>query len=179
MDNKKLASLLLLAGGAYLLYAGTTGDWNLCAVTAALGLSSWPENWLATGGCYVPTLNAIEQQYGLPQNLLCAIAYQESRFNPAAVNASSGALGMFQLMPQWYPSAGANWQADAQTAATALSGYYNTFGNWQDAIAAYDWGPTNLTSSGASQLSQLPIETQNYVTAIASAVPGVTGPFIA
>ena len=138
-----------------------------------------PSAWLSLGNApqYVPTLNAIESQYGLPQNLLCAVALQESSFNPSAVNASSGATGMFQLLPQYYPGAGADWQTDAATAAQALLGYYNQFGNWQDALAAYNWGPGNLTSSGASSLSQLPSETQGYVTNIVSNVP-VSGPFV-
>src|ERR1700677_1731121 len=172
-SGKKLLFVGLAAAAIYMLYGGTTGDWGLCVMNLS---SSWPSTWLESGACYVPTMNDLEAQYGLPANFLCAIAYQESRFNPGAVNASSGATGMFQLMPAYYPNAGQSWQTDAATAAGALAGYYNEFGNWQDAVAAYDWGPGNLTKTNPTQLSQLPTETQNYVNAIVSAVP-VSGPF--
>jgi membrane-bound lytic murein transglycosylase D len=167
-ENNSAMFIGLLAIGGVLVYAFASG---------AIGGGTFPSDWLAAGGCYVPTLNSIESQYGLPQNLLCAVAYQESSFNPSAVNASSGATGMFQLMPCYYPNAGANWQADAATAASALAGYYNQFGNWQDALAAYNWGPGNLQSAGSPSLSCLPSETQNYVQSIVAAVP-VTGPFV-
>lgn len=173
-SNRAFLLVALGAGAAYFLYGGSTGDWSM----SNLLTSSWPANWLSVGQCYVPTLNQIEQQYGLPANLLCGVAYQESTFNPAAVNESSGATGMFQLLPQYYPNAGQSWQADAASAAQALSGYYNQFGNWQDALAAYDWGPGNLSKSGPTTTTCcLPTETQNYVRAIAAAVPGVCGPF--
>jgi hypothetical protein len=85
---------------------------------------------------------------------------------------------MFQLMPQFYPGAGASWSADAASAAAALAGYYAEFGTWQQALAAYDWGPGNLQTSGAVALAQLPSETQGYVSSIVAAVP-VPGPFLA
>jgi membrane-bound lytic murein transglycosylase D len=173
--NKNALQLVLLAGAAYVAYALYSGqNWAVSAIS-----SVWGSAWLQLGNApdYVPTLNQIEASTGLPTNLLCAVAYQESNFSPDAVNASSGATGMFQLMPQYYPNAGVSWQADAQTAATALLGYFNEFGDWQSALAAYNWGPGSLQNSGATSLAQLPQETQTYVSNIVSAVP-VSGPFV-
>lgn len=175
--NQRDAALMVVVAGlgafAYGIYSGQNWAVNVVA-------SVWPSAWMSLGNApdYIPTLNEIEQQYGLPQNLLAAVAFQESSFNPSAVNGSSGATGMFQLLPQYYPNAGVNWQNDATTAASVLSGYFNQFGNWQDALAAYNWGPGNLQNSGATSLSQLPSETQGYVTNIVANVP-VAGPFIA
>ncbi|MGA9854239.1 MAG: transglycosylase SLT domain-containing protein [Gammaproteobacteria bacterium] len=169
-DNSNTAGLLILlalaAAGVYLLSSGSIGgDGMFCSC------------WMASGSCYVPTLNQIGAQYGLPNNLLPAVAFQESSFDPSAVNASSGAVGMFQLLPQYYPGAGQSWQTDAATAAQALAGYYQQFGNWQDALAAYNWGPGNLAAVNACSYACLPSETQNYVTSITAAT-GVTGPLV-
>jgi soluble lytic murein transglycosylase-like protein len=165
--NISLLALAVIVGVA--IYAFSSGDLNVPGIT-----SSWPSNWLSVGACYVPTLNQVETQYGLPTNLLCAVAYQESTFNPNAYNCSSGATGMFQLLPSYYPNAGQSWQTDAATAAQALAGYYTQFGNWQDALAAYNWGPGNLSAS-ANTYCCLPSETQTYVSNIVAAVPAATG----
>lgn len=158
MNAALLIVLLGLAG--YYLY--TNG-----------GFMSFSECWLTQGAapCYVPYLNQVEVQYGLPTDLLCAVAYQESSFNPSAVNSSSGATGMFQLMPCYYPNAGQSWQDDAATAAGALAGYYQQFNDWTLALAAYNWGPGNVTNYLANPSEGLPTETSNYVAAISSAVP--------
>jgi soluble lytic murein transglycosylase-like protein len=171
-ERHPLVTFALLVAAGYVTYVAFTGDVGLCAMAGA-----FPSNWLQTGSCYVPTLNQIEQQAGLPQNLLCAVAYQESNFNPSAINSSSGAVGMFQLLPQFYPNAGQSWQTDAQSAAQALSDYFNEFGDWQSAIAAYNWGPGNLQKSGADTLAQLPAETSSYITRVSNAVD-ITGPFV-
>jgi membrane-bound lytic murein transglycosylase D len=177
-----LILLTILGVAAYLIYenGGFGGAAAGCAAPSGGGcaVGQFPSNWLSYGAAYVPELNAVEQQYGLPANLLCAVAYAESGFNPAAVNASSGATGMFQLLPTYYPDAGASWQDDAVSAAQALSSYYQSTGNWQDALAAYNWGPGNLAGSCGTYCG-LPAQTQSYVTNIVAAVPAATGPLVA
>lgn len=171
MKSRDLWLLLGLGVVAYLIYATTTGQQWTADVASAIV----PGAWLTLGQApnYVPYLNQIEQQYGLPQNLLAAVAFQESSFDPSAVNSTSGATGMFQLLPRYYPGAGQSWQQDAVTAAQALSGYYRQFGDWQSALAAYNWGPGNLAQMYAAggSYNNLPAETQNYVTKITANVP--------
>ena len=178
-----LVLLLILAGVGYALYeGGYLGGGAAAGGCAPSGggciVGTFPANWLSYGSAYVPALNGIEESYGLPTNLLCAVAYAESGFNPNAQNCSSGALGMFQLLPAYYPNAGQSWQADAASAAQALAAYANQFGSWQDALAAYNWGPGNLSGSGETYCA-LPVETQAYVTNITAAVPGLTGNLVA
>ena len=48
---------------------------------------------------YKRAIREAAKQYGIDPNLALAIAQQESGFNPKAVNAASGATGLFQLMP--------------------------------------------------------------------------------
>jgi len=51
-----------------------------------------------------------------------------------------------------------------------LAQLYNQFGSWDLALAAYDWGPGNLSKAvatyGSSWLAHAPAETQNYVATI-------------
>jgi membrane-bound lytic murein transglycosylase D len=164
MNNKALWLLLGVAAVLYLTANTNTGEDIVNTVISGA--------WLQLGNApmYVPYINQVEAQYGLPQNLLARVAYQESHFDPTAVNASSGAVGMFQLMPQFYPGAGQNWQTDAATAAGALAGYYKTYSDWQLAIAAYNDGPGNVNSYLAGTRA-LPAETTNYVAAVFTDVP--------
>lgn len=171
MKNRDMWLLLGLGVLAYLVYATATGQqW-----TANIASAVVPTAWLTLGQApnYVPYINQIEQQYGLPQNLLAAVAFQESSFDPSAVNSSSGAVGMFQMLPKYFPGAGQNWQTDAVTAAKYLVQLFNQFGDWQSALAAYNWGPGNLQQMYAAggNYNNLPTETQNYVTKITSNVP--------
>lgn len=59
---------------------------------------------------------------GFPESVIptmVAIAYRESRFNPAAVNSSSGACGLWQI----YPCPGPDALDPARNAALAYSKY--------------------------------------------------------
>ena len=49
---------------------------------------------------YDEAFQRAESQYGLPNGLLSTMAYQESRFNPNAVNQESGATGILQFIPR-------------------------------------------------------------------------------
>lgn len=167
-ENSRLVPYLLLAGGLGLLYyAATQTDTGQDLVNSVI-----PGAWMSLGDAptYIPYINGVESQYGIPTNLLARIAYQESHFDPSALNATSGAVGMFQLMPQYYPNAGQNWQADAATAAGALASYYKTYQDWQLAVASYNDGPGNINAY-LSGSRALPSETQNYISAVFTDIP--------
>lgn len=122
------------------------------------------------GMAYFPFFSAAEYQYGLPPRLLARVAYQESRFDPSAVNAASGARGMMQIIPKWHPGVNVtdlDPRDDIAHAAKYLRENFNRFGSWAKALAAYNWGPGNLSDAirahGLSWLSHAPHETQRYV----------------
>jgi soluble lytic murein transglycosylase-like protein len=187
MTMRKQTAILLGIGSAlaFFWYAYSKGqNWAVSAVCSAISTVAgmFPKNWLSLGAAYVPSIESIGAQYGLPQYFLSAVAFQESSFNPSATNPS-GASGMFQLMPQYYPGVDPfNWQQAAGAAAQSLAGYFNQFGDWQLALAAYNWGPGNLANymntAQSVSITGLPSETQNYVTRIASAT-GVGGELVA
>ena len=129
----------------------------------------------AKGMTFFPYFSQAEYQYGLPSRLLARVAQQESNFNPAAVNTSSGAHGMMQIIPKWHPDVNVtdlDPVDDIFYAAKYLRENYNRFGSWAKALAAYNWGPTNLQSAinthGDNWLANTPRETRNYVNNVTS-----------
>jgi hypothetical protein len=81
--------------------------------------------------------------YGVPENLLKAVAGAESSFQPGAIS-SAGAEGLMQLMPSVASSLGVNPFNPGQSifgAARLLSSYHGQFGSWSLALAAYNAGP--------------------------------------
>jgi soluble lytic murein transglycosylase-like protein len=126
----------------------------------------------------MPVLNAAEVKYGIPQNLLARVAFQESSFRRSVIDGTTksdaGAVGIMQLLPQFFPDAGVDPAADIDTAARYLANLQRVFqGDWQLALAAYNWGPSNVQKclSNQSTLSAMPTETQHYVTEICADVP--------
>jgi soluble lytic murein transglycosylase-like protein len=137
------------------------------------GVTDWQN--VGEGPTYMPYLNTTEAQYGIPTNLLARIAYQESHFRAdiisGATKSPAGAVGIMQLMPQYFPGAGENAVADIATAGQYLAKLYQEFGDWQVATAAYNDGPGNLQKYEAGTLTTLPLETQNYVADVFADVP--------
>ena len=125
---------------------------------------------------------------GVPQDLIY-LAVAESGFQPQALNAHSGAGGMWQFMPfvESYGLTRNGWldeRFDPEKSSIAYAKYmkslYDQFGDWYLAMAAYDWGPGNIQRSvmrtGYADFwelyrrNELPQETKNYVPGIIAAI---------
>lgn len=109
-----------------------------------------------------------EAMYNLPVGLLGRVAYQESRFRDdvitGKVKSSAGAVGLMQIVPRWHPDVDPlDPIASIDYAARYLKKMYERFGSWELALAAYNWGPGNLSRKG---LSYAPTETRNYIAEI-------------
>jgi soluble lytic murein transglycosylase-like protein len=114
---------------------------------------------------------AIQQQIvaaatsvGVDPAIALAVAQRESNFNQGALG-SSGEVGMFQLMPATAASLGVNpYDAtqNIQGGVAYLAQMYGIFGDWNDALAAYNWGPGNVSNSGGAW----PSSVANYVTGV-------------
>lgn len=104
------------------------------------------------------------QAYGVPVNLLKAVAKAESGFDPDVVS-SAGAQGIMQLMPGTARSLGVSDPFDAEQnimgGAKYLSQLLRQFnGDTTLAVAAYNAGPGSVTKYGGVPPYA---ETQNYV----------------
>lgn len=120
-----------------------------------------------------PTFDQASATYGLPENLLARVAYQESHFRQDIISgktvSSAGAVGIMQLVPKWHPNVNPLDPFDAiPYAARYLRQLFNQFGSWELALAAYNWGPGNLKKDLTGKA--WPQETINYVNDIAGDV---------
>lgn len=114
---------------------------------------------------YADAFDTTERKYRLPQGLLARVAYQESRFD-AEVVSPAGAIGLMQFMPATARDFGIDPRdpiASIEAAGRYLAQLYRRFGNWSEALAAYNWGPGNVASKG---LAEAPEETRQYYASI-------------
>ena len=128
-------------------------------------------------------IQRVLREEGVPQDLIYQ-AVAESGFRPQALNARSGAGGMWQFMPwvtyglertAWSTNASIRKNPPAPTPAKSKR-MYDQLGDWYLAMAAYDWGPGNIQRAvqrtGYADFwelykrNNLPQETKNYVPII-------------
>jgi len=142
---------------------------------------------LERAGKYKDMISKVLREEGVPQDLIY-LAVAESGFQPQALNAKSGAGGMWQFMPTGaYGLARNGWvdeRFDPEKSSRAYAKYikslYNQFGDWYLAMAAYDWGPgyvqRSVMRTGYADYWELykrnvlPQETKNYVPGIIAAI---------
>src|SRR6202046_3796607 len=143
---------------------------------------------LERAGKYKDMISKIMREEGVPQDLIY-LAVAESGFQPQALNAKSGAGGMWQFMPFTgaYGLTRNGWfdeRFDPEKSSRAYARYikslYNQFGDWYLAMAAYDWGPgyvqRAVMRTGYADFWELyrhgvlPGGPQNYVPGIIAAI---------
>lgn len=104
--------------------------------------------------------------YMLPPGLLSRVAFQESGYDPLVVS-SANAIGLMQFTTQTAQGFSIDPRVPSQAIDAAgkyLRQLFDEFGSWRLALAAYNWGPTNLATYG---VQHLPPETVNFVDSIA------------
>ena len=97
----------------------------------------------------LPWVHYTAQQFGLDANLFEAVIRQESSLCLDA-GSDAGAIGLGQLMPTTATDLGVNPYDPAQNlwgAAYYLRQQYETFGNWELALAAYNAGPNAVVQT--------------------------------
>jgi membrane-bound lytic murein transglycosylase D len=142
---------------------------------------------LERAGKYKDMISKALGAEGVPQDLIY-LAVAESGFQPQALNAKSGAGGMWQFMPTGaYGLARNGWvdeRFDPEKSSRAYAKYikslYDQFGDWYLAMAAYDWGPgyvqRSVMRTGYADYWELyrrhvlPQETKNYGPSIIAAI---------
>ena len=121
-----------------------------------------------------PSQNVVRQhigvtatRFGVDRNLVDAVAWQESRYNPHAIS-TAGAIGVMQLMPGTARQLGVRNPHDAEQNVVGGTAYLRQqlerFGNDVPlALAAYNAGPGAVIKYGGIPPYR---ETQNYVRQI-------------
>jgi len=112
------------------------------------------------------------QAYGVPENLLKAVAKAESGFQADAVS-SCGAQGIMQLMPSTAKSLGVtdsfNPEQNIMGGAKYLGSLLGKYGDPKLALAAYNAGSGNVEKYGGVPPFR---ETRNYVEKVLSYAGG-------
>jgi Transglycosylase SLT domain len=101
-------------------------------------------------------ITSVANQFGVPASIALGVAQKESGFNQNAVGAA-GEIGVFQLMPATASGLGVNpsdLNQNVTGGVSLLASLYQQFGNWSDALAAYNAGPTHL-AAGQSYASSI------------------------
>jgi len=143
---------------------------------------------LERAGKYKDMISKDLSEEGVPQDLIY-LAVAESGFQPQALNAHSGAGGMWQFMPfqgvyglthNGYYDERFDPEKSSIAYAKYMKSLYDQFGDWYLAMAAYNWGPGNVQRSvmrtGYADFwelyrrNELPQETKNYVPGIIAAI---------
>jgi len=114
---------------------------------------------------YQPQFEQAGARYGLEADLLAAVAWAESGFDPGAVS-QAGALGLMQIMPGTADELGVDPRDPSQAidgAARYLREQMERFGSLELALAAYNAGP-----GAVEQYGGVPpyAETTNYVAKV-------------
>lgn len=131
----------------------------------------------ANAARYIPALHTAEDAHDIPRDLLARVAYQESHFRDdiisGKVKSPAGAEGIMQLVRQYHPDVDPlDPFAAIAYAGQYLATLYRQFGSWKLALAAYNWGPGNLTRN-LNAPGKWPQETLRYVTEVTKDVPVV------
>lgn len=152
-------SLLLITAAALGVYLMTRKKWTPPANAAP----------------YLADIAAAERLHDMPKNLLARLIFQESRYRQDIISGKvishAGAVGIAQIVPRWHPDVNPlDAQASIYYAADYLAELKRRFGDWETALAAYNWGQGNVSKARAAHgfgwLSKAPRETQNYVAEI-------------
>lgn len=125
---------------------------------------------------YAALITQTETDYGLPNDLLARLLYQESHYRAdiisGATKSPAGALGIAQFMPATANDLRIN-PLDPNQAIPAAARYlvqmFRIFGNWSAALGAYNFGAGNYRKYLNGQI-QLPTETRNYIAQITNDV---------
>ncbi len=148
---------------------------------------------LERAGRFRGFIQQVLKEEGVPQDLIY-LAVAESGFQLQVVNPS-GAAGMWQFMPfqgayglerNGYFDERFDPEKSTRAYARYIKSLYKQFGDWNLAMAAYNWGPGNVQKAvmrtGYADFWELyrrnamPRETKNYVPQILAAAIMVKNP---
>jgi soluble lytic murein transglycosylase-like protein len=179
MSRGAIPPWVWIAGGLVLLTLGG-------GTAVVIGLQYWQQS--ANAQKWLPFLNAAEQANGLPANLLARTAYAESSYRQDVIDgttpSSAGALGILQLMPQYFttvqrpvPFSDQDTQDQINEAAGQFATLYQQLSPLAASTGQNPWALVlagyNAGAGAVKKYSGIPpfTKTQNYVASILTDVP--------
>jgi Transglycosylase SLT domain len=128
-------------------------------------------------GSYNALIAQEAEAQGVPPSIALAVAQTESgvtQFTPGGqvLTSSAGALGIFQLEPATAAGLGVDPTDELeniQGGIAYLAQLYQQYGNWTQALAAYNWGPGNVNNNAS-----IPGSVMSYVNKVLG-LAGISG----
>ena len=118
---------------------------------------------------YFPSLDAIAAAVARAES-----GNRQTDANGNTIIGKAGEVGVMQLMPSTAAQLGVDPYDEAQNRAGGaryLQQFYDKYGNWYDALAAYNWGPGHVDRALASG-SSFSSAAQQYIKRIESFLSG-------
>ena len=145
----------------------TDGGGSAVGVTGAppLPTGEWSTRLPERGQEWASAIEEAATRHGLEPELLGALVWSESAFDPQAVS-SAGAIGLAQLMPGTAAELGVDPRDPLQHlegGARYLRQQLDRFGSFELGLAAYNAGPTRVANAGGVPAIA---ETQAYVRVV-------------
>jgi hypothetical protein len=120
-------------------------------------------------------ISRVAEKADINPRIAVLVASHESGLNPGALNQTSGAIGMMQLLPATAAGLGVNPHSVVENIVGGvkyLRQQLMTFGDTAKALAAYNWGPHHVSQAieirGKDWLDHAPDVTGHYVKSIVS-----------
>lgn len=112
-------------------------------------MAATKNNVPAKAAPYIGYVQKASQTYGVPQDIILAVMQTESGFNPKA-HSPTGVKGLMQVTQSTYTGLGftgdrANPENSIMAGTKLLAQNYKQYGNWNDALTAYNAGPAGVT----------------------------------
>jgi D-alanyl-D-alanine carboxypeptidase len=176
---RRIPPVLLLLPALLLAACGQPGGYGLNAPSSETGpaIGAVPQRYYAPPGPpedpWGPYIREAAARYRVPEQWIRAVMQQESGGEEQAVSPV-GAMGLMQIMPETYQGLQERYGFSADPfdphnnilAGTAyIREMYDLFGS-PGFLAAYNAGPDRMDDYLAGT-SRLPMETQNYLAAVA------------
>lgn len=135
------------------------------ADAADLDAGDWVDRLPDRGQAWGEEITAAAERHGIEPELLAALVWSESAFDPDAVS-SAGAIGLAQLMPGTAEELGVDPTDPLENldgGARYLSEQLARFGTFELGLAAYNAGPGRVSEAGGVPAIA---ETQAYVQVV-------------
>ena len=134
-------------------------------------IKEYNPKWVMNISEYESDVEKISNHRGVPKEVINSLIMTESTGDPKA-KSKVGAIGLTQIIPD------AHGYSESELYDTYENIDYGTrylqqlkdkYGDWDIAIAAYNWGPGNMDKHikrhGKVRLDKLPAETRRQITA--------------
>lgn len=121
---------------------------------------------MAVSSPYQATAVSVANKYGIPPGLFEGLIGHESGWKPYAVG-SAGEIGLGQVKPTTGEEVGIynlySPESNLEASARYLKKQFNKFGNWFDALRAYNRGPGDYTNpKGTTYANAVLANARNY-----------------